>query len=220
MIDRKTRWVEATPISSITASNVAKHLVDTWFSRYGIPDHIITDQGAQFESSLFTNLSTSFGFKHIHTTSYHPQANGMIERFHRSLKTSLRCLSIKGNWVAALPMVLLGWRNTVHDATGTSPAKLLFGIGTTFPSEFFGTSETIPDETLDLVRRHFLDSNTNPSFGKNFVQKSFIQKNLYLSKHVYIQARDTHHMKARYNGPYEVISFQDNNTVTISINHT
>ena len=216
MIDRKTRWVEATPISSITASNVAKHLVDTWFSRYGIPDHIITDQGAQFESSLFTNLSTSFGFKHIHTTSYHPQANGMIERFHRSLKTSLRCLSIKGNWVAALPMVLLGWRNTVHDATGTSPAKLLFGIGTTFPSEFFGTSETIPDETLDLVRRHFLDSNTNPSFGKNFVQKSFIQKNLYSSKHVYIQARDTHHMKARYNGPYEVISFQDNNTVTIS----
>jgi len=46
MIDRKTRWPEAVPISSISADNVAKHLIDTWFSRYGIPDNIITDQGS------------------------------------------------------------------------------------------------------------------------------------------------------------------------------
>ena len=63
MIDRKTRWIEAVPISNISATNVATHLVDTWFSRYGIPDHIITDQGTQFESSLFESLSTIFRFQ-------------------------------------------------------------------------------------------------------------------------------------------------------------
>ena len=216
MIDRKTRWVEAVPISSITSTNVAKHLINTWFSRYGIPNHIITDQGTQFESSLFHSLSQSFGFKHIHTTSYHPQTNGMIERFHRSLKTSLRFLSIKGDWVSALPMVLLGWRNTFHVSTGTSPAKLLFGIGTAFPSEFFSsTYSDIPHETLEVTRKHFLDSDTNPTFGATPTQKSYVPKALYSSKFVWLQARDTHHMKPRYIGPFKIICLRDNNTITI-----
>lgn len=218
MIDRKTRWVEAVPLSCISATNVAKHLISTWFSRYGIPDHIITDQGTQFEGSLFLTLSQSYGFKHIHTTSYHPQANGLIERFHRSLKTSLRCLSIKGDWVTALPMVLLGWRNTVHSASGSSPAKLLFGIGTTFPAELFGTSLEVPDESLNVARQFFLESDTNPSFGASTVHKSYVPKSMFSSKFVWLQSRDTYHMKPRYLGPFEVIQFKDNNTVTISRN--
>ena len=215
MIDRKTRWPEAVPIGSITAENIAKHLVDTWFSRYGIPDNIITDQGTQFEGSLFKVLSDAFGFKHIHTTAYHPQANGMIERFHRSLKTSLRCLSISANWSLSLPLVLLGWRNTMHSATGTSPAKLLFGVGTTFPSEFLTHTVDIPFEALDLARRHFLDSDTNPSFGPIPSHKSYLPKSLTTCQFVWLQARDTFHMKPRYVGPYRIVEFRDNNTITI-----
>ena len=139
----------------------------------------------------------------------------MIERFHRSLKTSLRCLSIKGDWVAALPMVLLGWRNTIHSASGTSPAKLLFGIGTSFPGEFFNTSKSIPTDALNTARQHFLDSDTNPSFGSTSTYKTYIPNSLFNSKYVWMQARDTYHMKPRYLGPFEVVSFHDNNNVTI-----
>lgn len=215
MMDRKTRWPEAVPISSISADNVAKHLVDTWFSRYGVPNHIITDQGTQFESKLFHSLSMSFGFKHIHTTAYHPQSNGMIERFHRSLKTSLRCLSITSDWPSSLPLVLLGWRNTMHSASGTSPAKLLFGIGTAFPEEYFTSNSQIHYEALDNARRHFLQSDTNPSFGSSSSYKSYIPKKLTSSKFVWLQSRDTFHMKPRYIGPYKILEFKDNNTITI-----
>lgn len=215
MIDRKTRWPEAVPISSITAENVAKHLVDTWFSRYGIPDTIITDQGTQFESSLFHTLSSTFGFKHSHTTSYHPQSNGMIERFHRSLKTSLRCLSISANWTSSLPLVLLGWRNTIHSSSGVSPAQLLFGIGTTLPNEYFTKLSDISFEALDLARRHFLDSDTNPSFGSSSSYKPYVPSTLRTCRFVWLQARDTFHMKPRYVGPFKVIAFKDNNTLTV-----
>ena len=215
MMDRKTRWPEAVPISSITADNVAKHLVDTWFSRFGIPDNIITDQGTQFEGALFTALSKTFGFKHIHTTSYHPQSNGMIERFHRSLKTSLRCLSISANWTSSLPLVLLGWRNTMHSASGTSPSQLLFGIGTAFPDEFFTSNTDISFKALDAARRDFLESDTNPSFGASSSYKSYVPTSLNNCKFVWLRSRDTFHMKPRYLGPFKVLEFKDNNTVVI-----
>jgi len=215
MIDRKTRWPEAVPISNIAASTVAKHLIDTWFSRYGIPDNIITDQGTQFESDLFKSLSDNFGFKHIHTTTYHPQSNGMIERFHRSLKTSLRCLTITPNWVSSLPLVLLGWRNTIHSATGTSPAQLLFGIGTTFPEEFINPTKSVSLDSLDIARRHFLENDTNPSFNKSSSYKSYVPSTLRTCKFVWLQAKNTSHMKPRYVGPFKLLEFKNNNTVVI-----
>ena len=106
MIDRKTRWPKAVPLSNISAFDVVKHLIATWISRYGVSNHIITDQGTQFESLLSDSLSRSFGLKQVHTTAYHPQANGLIEYFHRSLKTSLRCLSTSATWMQFLTLVM------------------------------------------------------------------------------------------------------------------
>ena len=88
-IDRATRWVEAIPLIDTTASSVANAFVSGWISRYGVPLEVVTDRGAQFESELFANLSTIVGFHHVRTTSYHPQSNGAIERFHRTLKTAI-----------------------------------------------------------------------------------------------------------------------------------
>ena len=215
MIDRKTRWPEAVPIANISASNVAKHLIQTWISRYGVPNHIITDQGTQFESSLFDSLSTSFGFKHIHTTTYHPQSNGLIERFHRSLKTSLRCLSISSSWTQSLPLVLLGWRNTIHGATGSTPATLLFGTGTALPNDFFTSSVPPSHDALDATRKHFLSTDTNPSFGPKSSYKPYIPSTLRKSEYVWVQSQQIYHLNPRYSGPFKVLKFHDNNTISI-----
>lgn len=87
-VDRFTRWTEAWPLNNISAHAVAVTLTSNWIARFGVPDVITTDQGRQFEAGIFSALTTIFGIKHIRTSPYHPQANGIVERFHRSLKTS------------------------------------------------------------------------------------------------------------------------------------
>lgn len=210
MIDRKTRWPEAVPISSISAENVARHFINTWIARYGVPSQVITDQGRQFESNLFQALAKRLGFKHVHTTSYHPQSNGLVERFHRTLKTSLRCLGTSSNWHDSLPLVLLGWRNTFHSSTGTSPSVMLFGAGTAFPDELFRETINTDLEALHAARKHFLSSDTNPSFGNSAQKLTHLPSSVLSAKYVWIREKDTHHMKPRYTGPFPVISIKGN----------
>ncbi|XP_060809959.1 uncharacterized protein K02A2.6-like [Amyelois transitella] len=91
LVDRFTRWPEAVPLTDITAKTVAKAFVACWISRYGCPTEIVTDRGRQFLSALFQQLSKSIGFDHRKTRAYHPQCNGLVERFHRQLKAAITC---------------------------------------------------------------------------------------------------------------------------------
>ena len=133
VVDRFSRWPTAVPIKDISASTVAKTILKEWISTFGTPQVITTDRGAQFQSSLFQEFSNLLGVKHIKTTAYHPQANGLVERFHRSLKTSLAARTDSTNWVDELPLILLAWRNTVKEDIGCSPAELVFGTPLSLP---------------------------------------------------------------------------------------
>ena len=86
-VDRYTRWPEAIPLSTITSEVVTRAFISGWISRFGVPSTIVTDRGRQFESHLWTNVMALLGTKRSRTTSYHPQGNGMVERFHRQLKS-------------------------------------------------------------------------------------------------------------------------------------
>ena len=89
MIDRTTRWPEAIPLSSISAESCAHAFISTWISRFGVPAALMLDRGSQFTSSIWTGVCSMLGISASTTTSFHPQSNGMVERFHRSLKSSL-----------------------------------------------------------------------------------------------------------------------------------
>jgi cleavage and polyadenylation specificity factor subunit 1 len=127
MMDRETRWIEVAPLRTVTAETVARAFYQYWVARYGVPEVIVTDQGAQFESDLFQDLMKCLSVKHRHTTPYHPQANGLIERLHSTLKASLRCIMDRASdWEKILPTTLLALRTAVNE-TGISPALMVFG---------------------------------------------------------------------------------------------
>lgn len=112
-IDRFTRWVEAIPLEEINAEAVASAFCNVWMSRYGVPSHITTDQGRQFESALFQEFGKLLRIKVTHTTIFHPQSNGQIERWDRTLKAAIK--SYKNiRWVDVLLNVMIGTACNCH----------------------------------------------------------------------------------------------------------
>ena len=135
-VDRFTRWPEAIPILDIRAESVADAFFRGWVARFGTPATITTDRGAQFESRLWDTLCNQFGITRNSTTSYHPQSNGMVERFHRQLKAANMAHESPNPWTTTLPAVLLGIRSVVKETLDRSAAEMIYGM--TLPGDFSG----------------------------------------------------------------------------------
>ena len=148
-IDRYSSWMEVIPMANITAETVAKCFYSNWIIRFGTPVSITTDQGKQFESELFRNLAKLCGAKVQHTTPYHPQANGKIERLHRTLKTAIRAHN-NPKWTEALPTTLLGLRTAIRENCMYSIAEMVYGTPIRVPGQFFDQT-TVHTEPNNLV---------------------------------------------------------------------
>ncbi|CAH8566999.1 unnamed protein product [Schistosoma bovis] len=215
-IDRFTRWPVAVPIKDTSAETVAKTLVENWISYYGVPTIITTDRGAQFESRLFQQLTELLGIKRIRTTSYHPMANGMVERLHRQLKASLTAVIVNNDWSNKLPLVMLALRATIKQDMGCCPAELVYGTTLRLPGEFFTSSKNVPTDVTGYVqrlRKHMSDLKITPPRPQQ--RRVFIPQELHNSSHVFIR-RDKIQppLQPSYDGPFKVIE-RTNKTVTI-----
>ena len=151
-VDRFTHWPEAWPMPDITADTIALTFVSGWVARFGVPSSITTDRGRQFESQLWRSLTQLLGCKHLRTTSYHPSANGMVERFHRQLKAALKAKGASLNWVDSLPLILLSICTTLKSDLKCSAAALVYGTTLCLPGEFFQQSASDVDP-VSLVAR-------------------------------------------------------------------
>lgn len=209
VIDRGTRWPEAFPIRDITAETVAKAIYEGWITRYGCPVRLTSDQGRQFESQLFTELLRYLGVKKLRTTSYHPQANGLVERWHRSLKAALMTRLDTGSWVNELQTVMFGLRAAGRSENGVSAAEYTFGKPLRLPCEFFDTSDkSRPDDANDFLKSiQDTISKLKPisnTHRKN--RKWFVFPDLLTCSHVFIRDDTVRKpLKTPYDGPYKVI---------------
>lgn len=205
VIDRASRWPEVFPICDITASTVARAFLNGWIARYGVPNEVTTDRGTQFTSSFFRSIAEISGIEIHHTTAFHPQSNGLIERFHRQLKASLMS-RLKGDkkWTDHLPWVLLGIR-TVPKEDGISSADRLFGEPLVVPGQFFPCSETSEDAT-SLQRLRETVGSLSPPRQPVINRPSFIHNALQESDHVFVRI-DSHRspLTRPYQGPFLVI---------------
>ena len=125
--DYFTKWAEAIPLPDQTANRITRELVHV-FTRFGLPAILHSDQGANFESTILRQTLGAFGIRKTRTTAYHPQGDGMVERFNRTLLQMLRSYtSQRSDWEQHLPLVLFAYRSATHPSTGFSPFELMFG---------------------------------------------------------------------------------------------
>lgn len=217
MIDRFTRWPEAQPLKDITAETVAEAFFTCWVSRYGTPATVSTDQGRQFEASLFQALTKFLGTHRSRTTSYHPQANGMIEEFHRPLKTAIKCHATE-RWTEVLPTILLGLRASLKEDLGCTPADLVFGKALTLPGEFFHKSKPDCDPASFVGKLHAHMNLLRPQPPKPHGKRpTFVHGDLSKATHVFLR-RDLVRkpLQQPYDGPFRVLKC-NNKTFNLDI---
>jgi IS30 family transposase len=90
ILDHFTRYCEAIPLANQQAETIANVFFENWIMRYGAPMRVHTDQGANFESTLFSELCAKLHIQKSRTMAYHPQSNGTVERLNRTLISMLR----------------------------------------------------------------------------------------------------------------------------------
>ena len=127
--DTFTKWVEAFAVPNIEANTISQLLVEEVFCRYGAPNKLLSDRGKAFLANLTLEVCKLLGIKKVNTSAYHPQTDGMVERFNRTLCQMLSMYTShhQRDWDQFIPFALLAYRSSVHSATKETPFLLTYG---------------------------------------------------------------------------------------------
>lgn len=198
------------------------------FSRVGIPKEILTDQGSNFTSQLLAEL---YRFLHIHpirTTPYHPQTDGLVERFNKTLKALLQkaTADVGKDWEKLIPFPLFAYREVPQASTGFSPFELLYGRPVRGPLKIIKETWEADKRSSESVISHVLAMRERLSRMSNLVQDNFKkvqkkQKQLYdrTAQDRQFQQGDqvlvllptsSNKLLARWRGPYQVVQRVNN----------
>lgn len=155
VMDYFSKWPEAYALPNHEAETVASVLVNECFTRFGVPSELHSDQGREFESCVFRECCELLGVRKTRTTPLHPQSDGMVERFNRTLAQQLAkyCAANQEDWDVKLPAMLMAYRSAVHEATDYTPARLMFGRELRLPVDL--ATGRPPDVGLPTVTSGF-----------------------------------------------------------------
>ena len=144
-MDYLTKWPEARAVSEATADATAQFLYEQIICQHGCPQIILSDRGTHFNNNTIKALTEKFKINHLLSTPYHPQTNGLVERFNRTLCESLARQSLKNNdWDLYIAPTLFAYRTTKHSTTKMEPFFLVYGRSARLPMD----SEQLPDPSV------------------------------------------------------------------------
>ncbi|UYV84436.1 K02A2.6-like [Cordylochernes scorpioides] len=153
-MDYFTKWPEVYAIPNQEAATVARVIVDNLICRFGVPLELHSYQGRNFESEIFRELCQVLGIWKTRTTPLHPQLDGMVERFNKTMVEHLSKVVEQNqrDWDRRLPLFLMAYRAAIHETTGQTPAKVMFGRELRLPCDLeFGTPGGPPVEVTSYV---------------------------------------------------------------------
>ena len=218
IVDRFTRWPAAIPIKGTDSHTCARALLTSWIADRGVPAHISSDRGAQFTSQLWRYIAEFLGSSLHKTTAYHPQANGLVERFHRQLKECLKARLTGPNWIDQLPWVLLGIRTTPKVELDASPAEMVYGSALTVPADLVcePSEATTTSQHLKNLRNTVGNLVPTPTSCHGTTRPQ-VPKSLLTCEYVFVQRGLKSVLRPPYEGPFKVLTRKDK-TFTIAYN--
>ncbi|XP_024117097.1 uncharacterized protein LOC112138718 [Oryzias melastigma] len=233
--DYATKYPEVFALKSVKAKTVASCLVQ-FFSRVGFPKEILTDQGTNFMSKLLKDVYQLLGIKSLRTTPYHPQTDGLTERFNQTLKQMLRKFTndTGSDWDQWLSFLLFAYREVPQASTGFSPFELLFGHDVRGPLALFretwddgGSREPVNvvsyvlkmrerlEKMSTLAQEHMVSSQANQKtwYDKRARTRSFCPGQKVLVMLPSVESK----LLAKWQGPFEVMQKLGPTTYKISV---
>ena len=179
--DYLTKWAEAFPLRRATAEEIAKIFVNEIIARHSAPRELLSDQGANFCSSLIKNVCEYFRVNKIQTTPYNPKCDGLVERFNKTLCKMLAAYSNSNqtNWDLYLPLVLFAYRTSEQSTSKESPFALLYGREPRLPSDLDGFSQDYnPSKFVEDLNEQWREAK------RNIIKQAEVNKESYDSKYL------------------------------------
>jgi len=220
-----TKWVEARALENIQANTVAKFIYEEIICRHGAPKVLLSDRGTSFVNSIVDALCETMKTSHVLTTAYHPQTNGLTERFNKTLCEMLNKFVQQhegSEWDEFIQSALFAYRTKIQKSTKFTPFFLLYGRNEETPL----TRKTNPDEDdlewfveehVNLITERL--HNTHLTAKQNINKAQASQKDRYDKNIKPVQfkigeqvlLRESYHenvhgdkFREKWSGPYEI----------------
>lgn len=221
-VDYLTRYAETAALPASTAREVGAFILHSLVLRHGAPRELLSDRGRVFLSQAIEALLAECKIVHRTTSAYHPQTNGLAERFNRTLGDMIAkyVAPDHSNWDSVLPFVTFAYNTAVQTTTGFSPFFLLYG------REPSCTMDTILPYSPDPSECHLLSDATRHAEECRLLARSFTSNDQAQQKHRHDQEHSSTSYSAgdlvwlwipsatpglsskllsKYHGPYRVI---------------
>ena len=221
--DRSTRFLQAIPLVTPTSEAIADSFMLHWAAIFGLPSVCTSDQGSNLTSGLFRGLQDNLGIKVNYSPIYFPQANGMIERSHQTIKNSIKAKLIEmgdkyqDQWINYLPWVLLGIRSAFNQQLGTSSAEMTLGFHPQLPGTVLadpGNDLDLEDGHLKTILRKLQIKDNRPAVPTTLNTANPKVPSLPDDvSHVYVRRHDTKGLASKYVGPFPVTSRPQRSTL-------
>ena len=174
-MDRFSRFCVAYPTADLTAHRAAYEFVKNVVCQHGVPTSVQTDNGTSYTGKEFKEMCQKYNIKHITSSPYRPQSNGLVERNNKTIGNALRsyCMSNQETWDLYLPSIVFSMNNTENRSTGYSPFFLTYGRN---PKTVIDTAINLGDK-----EKNILQSVTDMILAQDLAWETS-QKNLKLSE--------------------------------------
>ncbi|KAG1062624.1 hypothetical protein G6F62_008005 [Rhizopus arrhizus] len=231
VIDCFSRYVEIYPVKSTTQEELAKTFFDRFILRHGVPQEILSDGGPPFNSMFFAQLSTLLGSKQLLTPPWHPQSNGIVERFMLTLRRMILTYTdqavIKTEWDQHLRILQFVYNSTQHEGTGFAPFYLVHGRHPKAPLVNLGDQKIYehyqsPSQqfTLDLQNRlnlafEIVDNNLNNNEYKNKENPFQVNEKVLLFNQSLSSSKKPRKLMFDWLGPFIVTNLNSKSVVNL-----